>query len=364
MDNFDKFGQLPGPPPKRPGAKTLVDAPAQPRANYTAPSAVNTSVVVVRNMQKELISFHTDLQNSVFKKGTVSFRKDANPFLKYMLDNYAKQSGVEVTQYNANDPGSVASGRSQDDASWKGSYAWSMNQILDSLNKVGQHSQQGENKPDGHWGILTNTALKNVAAFSYSMFELAKDIKLSDMILTQNDVDTFKKMIPENPKDPNAVVTDVSGAAKLTEILKKIRAAWKAFNEKVFRSGELGKETMQTIGFPAKIMQQSQDVSLEEDLKKIYEMHVHDPNYPKDRSGPIFPNQRFNATQERVAGQIQSNEGGGISKPLNITVKDLSSMENFKSFLQTNNVKLNGKPAVADLPGIIAKVKAKIMGTK
>ena len=343
-------------------------------APRVSPSTANLGLANIRSMQQEIIDFHDELQNSVFTKaGAQDFHKGYEPFLRYILDNYAKQSGFNITQYVTNNPSAAVTGRSGEADSWRNAYAWGMRQLLDSLNKVGQHISTDETKPDGFWGILTNRALQNIAAFAYSMIQLAKDIKLKNVEYTEENLADFKKMIPEDPKDPNGTVGDVSNAPKITAHLKKIREMWKAFKDQVFEpSGEYGKETGQMVGFPAKI--ETQAGPLSQELLEIYNKNKDNSAYPKDAGGrPVNPISRWREMYDKSVGTIPSDlsqtdtteiyqPGKPYSKPVNVTVGDLSDFERFKKLLQSNNIRFNNKSAFNDLPGTIAKIKEKLLG--
>src|ERR1019366_1837887 len=96
----------------------------------------------IKLMQQEIINFHNDLKDVAYdQKDQKDFRKGADPFLKYMLDNYSKQSPSTVTQYTTDNPQSASpTGRSGLADSYRGQDAWGMKQMLASLDKVGKHS--------------------------------------------------------------------------------------------------------------------------------------------------------------------------------------------------------------------------------
>lgn len=344
--------------------------PVQQWQGPPAPSANND----IKLMQQEIINFHDDLRDVVFAQTDgKDFKKGTEPFLKYMLDNYSKQSGNTVTQYNTNNPSAAPGGRANPADSWRGQYAWGMRQMLASLDKVGQHSVSGENKPDGHWGILTNRALQNIAAFAWSMIQLAEDVKLPNPNWTFSEQEEFKKLIPQDPKDANSQVSDVSNTTKITEGIHKIRGFWKSFYTQIFSpSGQYGKEVGQTVGFSAATINPSKVHPIKENMSNLITENKDNPLYPKDENGKLVdPGQRWNQIYNNVIGKIPSNlsssgddgeikPGKIISRQVNLSIKDISSLNNLQTFLKTNNIRFNNKPAISDLSGTISKIREKL----
>lgn len=354
--------------------------PSQPaqttskNVSFVAPSEATKSIKDVKEMQQEIIAFHNDLQKSSFTQaGAKNTRESYEPFLTYLLDNYAKKSGLDLTQYNSNDPTAAADARTGEFESWRKQYAWGMRQILDSLNRVGEHKPNKDTIPDGFWGILTNRALQNVAAFAHSLVELSKDIKIPNSFYTNKDLAKFETLIPVDPKDDKTRVSDTSNALIIRDHIRKIRELWKYLKEKLFEpTGQYGKQTGQEIGFPATISSKKIN-PLHQDLKKIFIENKDKEEYPKEMAGgllfPVSPTQRWEEIYDKSIGTIPSNLtsqdvsdkyeiGKAYSRPVELKVGDLSSIDKFKKFLDQNQVRINGRPASSNLSEAVVKVKS------
>lgn len=353
---------------------TTKPKPVQQNYHYNPNAGVNVQVASqymqsVKEMQQEIIELYKAFQSAVYtsKEGAKDFTKGYEPFLKYMLNNYTKQSGNETTQYLSNDPSAAPQARSGEFDSYKNSYVWGMRQLLASLQKVGKHSVKGENTPDGFWGLLTNRALKNIASFVYSMIELEKDLKLKQNIYTAQDLQELQSLIPEDPKNPNLPISNdsLANASKIKDNLVKVKALWNHFKDQVFESkGQFGKFTGMSSGFPATI-KSKQISSVADSLKeKVYMPNSQDPKYPKDAEGkPVSPTAKYFELENSPITNIPSNlsfDGKGYSKPVAITYGDISDLTRFKAFLSNNDINIGNKPAVNNLSLALTKIKEKL----
>lgn len=77
------------PAPKAKQVSTTQPASVEP---HVAPTKAFESIAEIKAMQAQIIGFHDDLQKSNFTQaGPKDPKKGHEPFLTYLLDNYAKK---------------------------------------------------------------------------------------------------------------------------------------------------------------------------------------------------------------------------------------------------------------------------------
>jgi hypothetical protein len=280
-----------------------------------------SSLQSVMAMQEQLLKIYNTFSSSDFFKSS-----EAKDFFDYLLNKYIKRDNFGK-QIESKDVSDYSKNRLTEKSEHKmvgdnRNLAQPVEEPLDlykyisSIQYVGKHTKEGVNKPDGIWGKYTNNALINILSFAKTLFKLCKSLNIQTDY-TDNDLSKFQESVPA---DPSKLKNKDESAKVIAENLAKVNQMLSNFISGILQYKEY---IMQNKKFEAEYQNKS-DISLE------------DKNKISQYSGEII-------------GQIPVNFDDKSSNLLPITIKDLSSKENFTNFLKNNKIVINGKNSWEDM---------------
>jgi hypothetical protein len=288
----------------------------EPRIMRSAPfSLSNTSSII--DMQKAIVSFaHAASSSDVTSmKGNVQGKEigtsgeylgGSDPFGKFLAQHIQAETGNAEQYTNTNAPSSIRQNAGIEDTNLRG--------ILDTIKRIGAPGE--ETKPDGIWKQRTNNALNQIKKVMETINSISE--KMGNQIKGLNEVlSSFSQLVPEKYEDYSDAQKN-QAASKLVPLIQQLTSYFNQFKQSILNNGEL----------KSYIDQRKPFVSYKQ--------------APSDLVSLLSPEQN-NIYLSNVNAHIQNLSLNGSQ----LSLVDLSSLNNFKSFLQKAKVNQNDPSAVA-----------------
>lgn len=244
--------------------------------------------------KSEKEGFLSDKQQGELYEQTKNDKKTlrgSDAFGNFIIQNYIPKDSYIGKQYLNVD---VAGKDKRENASMP---PGDLRGIIDTIKRVGSSNARGEKTTDGVWQNKTNNSLHVIADLIQAMLSFTKDMNVPIQGYTEKDLQTFKENVP-------AVYTDVKSqdefskrAQVLTAELRKMTEYFRFLNGKVFNNQQL-----------RKYIDQKQSFTKYDNV-----------NIPTETRARGIPGVQFDWVKDPKSNWISLHE--------------LSSLDNFKSFL-------------------------------
>lgn len=291
-------------------------AEATPPAERETMRPDASSFSVIKKMQEAILNFGSALSSHPIMMGAsgteertrASGEKEylgaTDPFGNFLVSQYVNNANVVGNQFiNIDMPEPLRSRTATPDVNLKS--------VINTISRVG--SPGAERKVDGIWQTRTNNALKQIYAVAAGLMHFAHDMGVAITGFTLNDLDSFKKLIPDSYTDLGADVGE--RAQQITQYIYALTALYMKFETAVLDNPQY-KELI------------NQDKPLADHSKQQVEMLSKDEASLYDQNkDAIIPG---------------ANIGG---KP--VRLMDVANMTAFKKFLQSANIDVS-KPEVVN----------------
>lgn len=311
------------------GPEQVYGPPSPPKREFVGPPPLNqpankpqpTANAGIKAMQQALIDLSKAVTSQInvqeVATGDERQKQEAsgrNSFGDFIAKNYLRDSDVPGVEFDPSPNKSQLSQKTPGEPS-------RMNVIMDTMKRIG-NPKGGEFAVDGQWGPRTNAGVHNAYALAYSLLKLAADFKLPIKSFTNEDLEAFKKEIPEEDKQLT-ILQKVEMAPYLTGVIKKIQAM---YNE--IKNGVLEK--------PA------------------YRAYIEN-----QQPFATYKNNKVNVTPEQIEALngkysfkiTQNTEAGSTVKP--ISVKDFGSIQALKEWQAKNMPQM-------PIPNILIEIKKQL----
>lgn len=217
----------------------------------------------------------------------------SDPFGKFLVQNYIGKDTFIGKQYLNTD---VAGQTNRERASMNPT---NLRGIIDTIKRVGSPNAKGERVVDGVWQTRTNNALHVIADLTEAILNMSKDMGVQLNSYNQEMLNAFKQQVPESWNQMKSTEDVNTRAAFLTKHLAAMTKMYEQFNSDVINN----KSIRQFI-----------------DQKEAFVNFPTDNKIPPELRASGIPGVQFNWVESPAQNWISLNE--------------LSSLENFKSFLR------------------------------
>ena len=317
-----------------------------PSYNTTNTSS-NQNVI---NMQAEMIALYNDFKSNKAFEGLYGYpnstqgqEKGSDYFLHFLLNRYVKKSDIHGQQ-NATDVKETKDIKG-DNLADKANNPLDFKKLLETLQTVGTHTQEGYTKPDGLWGKNTNNGLKNTYAFAYAIVNIEKNMKLNISGYSDKELSELQSNIPPD----YTKIDDTDGKAiTITKNLGKLRVAIKSFISEMLNEGsKFGEYTNNQKAFEAGYTKQSTENFLttkeKENLKTL--------------SNPPSGTQSIT----NVPGVNTSKDiNNTASEQVLLNFNNISDINKFKKYLQDNEISIGREHAWKDNDSVVKVINTLI----
>lgn len=240
--------------------------------HITAPQTSGSSFEAVKQMQQAILNFGAALSThpvmsmkdqGAKERSRTTGEKDylggTDPFGKFLTNQYINNPGVVGGKQFINiDLGEPArSGTAIPNVNLKG--------VINTIMRVG--TPGAEHKVDGIWQTRTNNALKQIYAVAASLFQFAKDVNIKISGFTEEQLNNFKKLIPESYTQINTDKAEL--AQELTKYIVAFTDLYKKFENAVLENAAL--KEMITQDKPVSDHSKNYKTELSADENSFYE---------------------------------------------------------------------------------------------
>lgn len=233
-----------------------------------------------------------DLANKT--KDDKNYLGGSDPFGKFLVQNYIGKDSFIGKQYLNVD---VAGQTNRENASMNPT---NLRGIIDTIKRIGSPNAKGERVVDGVWQTRTNNALHVIADLTEAVMNLSKDMGVTLKSYTPEMLAQFKQIVPESWNQMKSTEDVNTRASALTKHLDAMTKMYEQFNADVLNNKAIRQFIDQREAFAS---------------------------FPKPGQAPQGVNP--------VAG-LPGVQFNWIQDPAQnwISIRDLSSLDNFKRFLQ------------------------------
>lgn len=228
----------------------------------------------------------------------------SDPFGNFLIQQYVKGDPVGKQYLNVD----VSGNRARQDASIDNV---NLRGMIDTIRRIGSPGAPGTEKTgDGIWQVRTNNALKNIYALTLAMVNFANDMKINIQGYDSKQLESFKGLIP---KEYTELKTPADISKRAEDITPHIIAITNFFNNL------------------KKTVFDNKDLRQYIDQKTPFAKYEKSSTLSKEMQNSKVP----------IKVDFASKPDGSTYES-SITLSELSSMQNFKSFLK--RIGLNDDP--------------------
>lgn len=276
--------------------------------------------------------------------------KGYGAFIDWLLVNYTQktQKGSQFISPFKNSPSDVLAKKRMDSAI-PVKMSDDLLKYIYSIRILGKHTAKGEFQPDGIWQVHTNNAVKNTYSIAYSIVNLINSLGLQNQIkdFGPKRLARLGQLVTDDaPKDPKV---KEKNAKEITDLVQRLSTEFQTFNNFIIQQPGLhGGQVSQEKPFGATYGKEkaTESLSAEEYLIK---------SAPDPKIGEGFTSVYNNLKSQPLVGlksDLSSKSEFGDRKL--ITLENISSMQSFKQYLDSNKIMFNGANASSSNEGVKA----------
>lgn len=236
----------------------------------------------------------------------------SDPFGKFLVQNYIGKDSFIGKQYLNVD---VAGQSNREHATMNPT---NLRGIIDTIKRIGSPNAKGERVVDGVWQTRTNNALHVVADLTEAVLNLSNDMGVKLNAYDQEMLNAFKTQVPESWNQIKSSEDMNKRAAFLTKHLDAMTKMFEQFNADVLNNKAIRQFIDQREAFA---------------------------NFPKDNQVPPGVNDTASLPGVKLNWSQNPNEN-------TVAIYDLSSLDNFKKFLQRMRV-VGSNPSNEDVKKLL-----------
>lgn len=218
----------------------------------------------------------------------------SDPFGKFLIQNYISKDSFIGKQYLNVD---VAGQSNRDHASMNPT---NLRGIIDTIKRIGSPNAKGERVVDGVWQTRTNNALHVVADLVEAVMALSADMSIKLDAYNPGYLNKFRQLVPDSWNMMKSTEEVNKRAEIITQHLSAMTKMFQQFNNYILNN----KSIRQFIDQKEAFIKFPREIQIPQDLK--YQRSI--------------PGIKFNWVEDPSSNWIALHE--------------LSSLENFKSFLR------------------------------
>lgn len=239
----------------------------------------------------------------------------SDPFGKFLVQNYIKPDSFIGKQYLNVD---VAGQAKRENASMNPT---NLRGIIDTIKRIGSPNAKGERVVDGVWQTRTNNALHVVADLVEAIMGLSTDMGVKLTAYNPGYLTKFRQLVPDSWNMMKSQEEVNKRAEVITQHLNAMTKMFQQFNN---------------------------DVLNNKTIRQFIDQHEAFANFPKENQVPQGVDPTASLPGVKLNWSQNPNEN-------TVSIYDLSSLDNFKKFLQRLRV-LGQNPSNDDVKKMLDHV--------